>query len=261
MTSQKRENGCVFPLRRLFCRLTAPLFRRLFLGPDGRPPFLLARAPVNLSHGHAWRVPVDERGQLIENPHMSVHDKAFWQQTENRNMAFVVAMFMMFALSIPAYIVIISKVGFRTQGPHDFKSFSGIYMVFVSLVSAIVLQGVSRLFRKNRWDNWPRLGISRFRYFALHTVFLMAERSTMQRLMLLGGSLFLGFAFTWSRQVIATYPPTPFVLAHLWGAIIVEALWWTLAALSLLLNALFWPCLECHGLQAETFLYRAGQRE
>ena len=257
MTCRERERGFAFPLRRGFCRLTAPLFRWLFLGPDGKPPFLLAKAPVSLPQGHPWWVPVDERGRLLQNPQISVHDKAFWQQTTNRNMAIYVAMFMVFGLSIPAYIVIIHKVGFHSRESHDFKTFFGIYMTFVLAVSAIVFSWMAGSSRETGRSIRPWPAPCRLRYFALNTVFLIYRRGTRDTLLMLVGTPLMGLFLTWARQVIAAYPPTPFVLAHLWGAMALEALCWTLAALFLLLNTLFWPCLKCHGLQAETFLYRA----
>ena len=250
MKEQQAERTCGF--RRLFCHLTGPLFRWLFLGPDGRPPFLLAKAPANLPHGHAWWVAVDERGWLLEGPRMHLHDREAWQRMETRHAILFAIMLPVSGLVLLAYFIFMHRVEIIFRHPHDSRIFPGVFLLsFLVLTSSLAMVAVAALRKGNH-----RQG----------SVSLLRRYSMKLAIFPFGGwkGAWIGFllvpmAFTWFRHVIAAYPPTPIVLVHLWGAIVLEALFWTLAVLILLLNALFWPCLKCHGLRAEDFLYPAGE--
>lgn len=251
------ERTCSPLPRRLFCRLTAPLFRRLFLGPDGKPPFLLAKAPVNLPHGHAWWVAVDERGWLLEGPRMHFHDKEAWRRREKRHATLFAIMLPVFGLVLLAYFIFMHKVGITFGHRHDFKIFYGIFLLsFLVLILLLAMVTVAAL-RTLRGDQ--RQGVPALRIFLMKLAFIVFPFSRWKSAWTLFVLLVMPLAFMWFRHVIAGYPPTPAVLAHLWGTIVLEAVSWALVVLFLLLNALFWPCLKCHGLREEDFLYSGGE--
>ena len=256
------RQGCVSALQRFYCRLTAPLFRWLFLGSDGKPPFLLAKAPVNLPHGYAWWVAVDERGWLLEGPrmHFHVHDKEGWQRMKNRHALLFAVMLPVFGLVLLAYSIFMHKVGITVRHRHDFKIFLGIFLLSL-LVLTFLLAMVAAAALHTLRGGQQQGGVSSLRRFSMKLVFILFPFGSWKGAWILFSFLVMPVAFTWFRQVIAGYPPTPIVQAHLWATIVLEALSWALVALFLLLNALFWPCLKCHGLREEDFLYPGGGGE
>lgn len=234
----------------VWCRVTRPLFRWLFLGPDGNPPFRLVKAPISLPWSDGWWVPVDERGWLLEDPSMHVHDEETWRRMEKRHYAifFIILPFMGF-LAV-AYLNLMDNIKFIPR--HDLKLFYIIFLfAFIALFLPLVT--ITQAALDGLRGKYRNAGVSPLKRFSIKKV-LPSYRSR-EGVKPLLGMLLLPAVLAVIYLYISGYPQTLIIRVHLWAAAGLIAASLGLLMLVLLLNALFWPCLECHGLREEDFLF------
>ena len=236
----------------VWCRITRPLFRRLFLKRDRNPAALAAEV------GNRHYI-VDAEGFLVREPDLHVHDKDMAKEFSQRMINRLALAGFLGLIALGAYLFLLS--------PHpDMEHLSRSDWKVVS-APVLVLVGVSfhfLVFLAHWLSHRPSGGgaaasTSLLQWLALLAVFSYPMKS---------GRHYFGWFVAFSAMLmfflagwplIASLPQTPLVHLHMRLMAAEAAAFAVFVALVFLANALFWPCLECHGLREEDFLYSAGK--
>ena len=237
----------------VWCRITRPLFRRLFLGRGGNPAALAAEV------GNRHYI-VDAEGFLVREPDLHVHDKGMAKEFSQRmiNRLALAGFFGMIALAAYLYKLYPHPEMQQLSRP-DRKLVISPFLVLVVVSFHFLVFLAHWLSRRPSRGSDAAASTPLLQWLALLAVFSYPMKSGR-----LYFSWFVAFSamlmfFLVGWYLIASLPQTPLVHLHtrLMAAETVAVA--TSAALVFLANALFWPCLECHGLREEDFLYPAGK--
>ncbi len=229
----------------VWCRMSAPLFNRLFLRPGEKPSFFIL--PMD-----RYDLLVDETGRLLENPEISVHDTKGLHRFTKTAMS---RAFPIIALSLVLHVMYMMTFSHKLKMIDDVKLFLAA-VIPLELILAIILTRFFQTFSHGSAGRLPRhRHPSLLRRLALRLVSRLAIKSPKDALLYFVVTAVVAFILGYSAHRIASYPPTLFVQIHVWLTMLWLALFLAFALFWLLANVVFHPCLRCHGLSWEDFVY------
>ncbi len=236
----------------VWCRITRPLFHRLFLGRGGHPAALAAE--VGKRH-----YIVDSEGFLIREPDLHVHDKGMAKGFSQRMINRLALSGLMCMIALAVYIFLVSPHPEMKQlSRPDWKVVSAPVFVLIAVSFHFLVFLVHWLSRRPSRGGSTVASTSLLQWLALLAVFSYPMKSGRLYFswFVAFSAMFMFFLVGW--YLIASLPQTPLVLIHTRLMAAETVAFAALAALVFLANALFWPCLKCHGLREAEFLYPAG---